>query len=1122
VECPSCKHPNQPEARFCQDCGERLEIACASCGTRLPARARFCIECGTPVAGAAPVRVQRTPELSPHTLTPHHLAERILRTKSSIEGERKQVTVLFVDIKESMSLAEEVDAERWHRILDGFFTILAEGVHRFEGSVNQFTGDGMMALFGAPLAHEDHAQRACYTALHLLDEIESYAEKMRREEGFNFSVRMGLNSGEVVVGTIGDDLRMDYTAQGHTVGLAKRMEALAPAGHALLTEATAELVRDWFDLEDLGSFTVKGVRDPVHVWQLEGVGRHRTRMDISLERGLTPFVGRTAELEALEEALTEAAAGRSRVVALSAEPGTGKSRLCHEFLTRVRARGIGVFTGHCHAHATQIPFLPVHEFLRSYWGIEDSDDPQAAREKIAGRLLLHDPGLKEALPLVLDFMGLADPKHPPPPLDPEPRHRLLYGALQKLVEFHSEREVGVIVLEDLHWIDEASEHFVEELVELLRSPSSRTLLVVNYRPEYSAPWLAEDHVREFRIAPLGREESAKVLESLLGDDAGLAPLAENILARAAGNPFFMEELVRALVEAGSLEGTRGCYRLVKPAEDVILPATVQSVVAARIDHLGDLNKSVLQAAAVLGKEFQQPVLARLLAVDEATLERALHDLEESGFLLAQELFPERIYAFRHPVTQEVAYGSQLRDARADLHAAAAKALTELYPDRLGENAVLLATHWEGAGDYLAAVKAGRCAAERALQGDAQESHRLWTKMRGLLGRLEETHETLLLSVEVAEGLLASGWRVASSEEDTDLAYAWGMECAERADNDRGRARLLAAYGGLQNFRGRVDVALDYYAKARALADRFEDFPFRVTLTGRCAYSNLLIGNLRESLAQAEEVATLVGVSERDPRIPNSDYIFMRGFRALPLTYLGELRKAAAIIDENIEQAQAHGEIGTLNSMRGFSVSNAWFLGDASRAMRAALAQLEFAERVGSPGLRVMAYDSLGIGYLLSRQWQESVRALETSLAISRESGVMLQARALVLANMAEAYRGVGDSERARLLAREAVEAAESHRTAMHACRANLFLGRVLVRGEDESLLDEAEGPLRRALEIVSRTGAKAYEPFVRMELAQLERRRGDLSGAGVELEKADRIFHEIGSSCCVEDSAAAG
>src|SRR5437773_5403212 len=332
--CAVCSHENPPRARFCQQCGARLEIRCARCGSELPLSARFCHDCGLPAADTAPA----TPE--PRVYTPKHLAEKILTSRVALEGERKQVTVLFADVKGSMELAEQLDPEAWHGIMDSFFQLLAAGVHRFEGTVNQYMGDGIMALFGAPVAHEDHARRACYAALHLAGELRRYATELRLRQALSFSVRMGLNSGEVVVGKIGDDLRMDYTALGHTVGLAARMEELAEPGEVFLTEHTAKLVEGMFTLQDLGRMTVKGVKEPVGVYELEGAGRLRTRFDVSRARGLSRFVGRAPEMAALEASLERALAGEGQIVGVVGEPGFGRSRLCHEFAGRCRARGI--------------------------------------------------------------------------------------------------------------------------------------------------------------------------------------------------------------------------------------------------------------------------------------------------------------------------------------------------------------------------------------------------------------------------------------------------------------------------------------------------------------------------------------------------------------------------------------------------------------------------------------------------------------------------------------------------------------------------------------------------------------------------------------------------------------
>jgi class 3 adenylate cyclase len=431
-------------------------------------------------AEAAPTEAER----DPRDYTPKHLADKILQSKSALEGERKQVTVLFADVKGSMELSERIDPEEWHAILDRFFQILTDGVHRFEGTVNQYTGDGIMALFGAPIAHEDHAQRACYAALRLRDELRPFGQELRRQHGIEFSVRMGLNSGEVIVGKIGDDLRMDYTAQGHTVGLAERMEQLAEEGRPYLAAETASLVEGYFEIDELGEFSVKGASEPLATFALTGAGPARTRLDVSRARGFTRFVGRRKEMASLEAALSRALEGRGQVVGVVGEAGVGKSRLCSEFADRCRAREIALDDAHCPAHGQSVPLLPVFELLRGYFGIAERDPDRLVREKIAGRLLLLDRAFDETLPLIFDFLGVPDPERPAAQTDPEARERQLFGFVRRLVQARSEQEPTVLLIDDLHWIDAASDRFVAQLVEAVSS--TRSLLLVNFRPEYTA------------------------------------------------------------------------------------------------------------------------------------------------------------------------------------------------------------------------------------------------------------------------------------------------------------------------------------------------------------------------------------------------------------------------------------------------------------------------------------------------------------------------------------------------------------------------------------------------------------------------------------------------------------
>ena len=1101
MRCPQCQFENPSGAKFCQECGSSLALKCSNCNAALAPGAKFCVGCGRPVGGAAAP--------APAFHTPRHLAEKILRSRAVIEGERKQVTVLFADVKESMSLAETVDPETWHRIMDEFFAILSAGVHRFEGSVNQYTGDGIMALFGAPIAHEDHAQRACYAALALLDDLAKYSEQLRREEGLNFSVRLGVNSGEVVIGRINEDLRMDYTAQGHTVGLASRMEQLAAPDKCYVSEYTAALVHDYFDLRDLGSFRVKGVSEPMKVFELQGVGRHRTRLDVSRSRGLSRFVGREAETRQLDAALASTRSGNARVVGVMAEPGAGKSRLCYEFVEKAQRAGVTVLTGHCLPHGAMIPFHPVLEVLRAYFGIEDGDAPKAAREKIAGRMLLIDDTMRANLPLVFDFLGVPDPERPVPPMDPEPRRRMLYAALRRTLECSPGKGASLMLIEDMHWIDGASLAFLGDMISVL--PETCEMLLLNYRPEFHPPWADKPCFEQITLAPLGPEEVGAILRDLVGSDPSNAPLIANIERTTAGNPFFVEELVHALVEAGSLEGTRGDYRLVKPIEDIILPPTVHSVLAARIDHLPERQKEVVQSAAVIGKKFSEAVLQRIVRMEHSDLRTALDGLCESGFLYEREVYPTARYAFQHPLTQEVAYRTQLSDKRRGLHLIIARTLTELEPEKLDENAALLAHHWEAAGDFLEATLAYRRAAERASGTEMRESRVHWTKVMELIAHLEPTEQTIGIALAAAEGMLSLCWRLGLGNEEAHRVYAWGEEWALRSQTTGPRARLRGAYGAWHIFIGEIERALSIYDEAVAMLDADADAALRMLLASRRAYACLLAGKLRTALRLTREVIESMGEETPRPGIGFGDWLFMMSFSGLVLTYLGRLEEAGSIIEKCLRLGIEAGEIGGSNAIRGFGVTHAWFMGDGVTALQHARSQVEFAERIASPAARAGAYDSLGVAHLLRGEWEDAVRCLESSLGIARETGTFLQAEALLLANMSDAYRGCGDLDRAIDVAREAVEVARTRRTRMHECRASLFLGRALVARGEPADLQEADRALADALAIVNKTEARAYEPYVRAELAALAAARGDTALRRREVAHAAALFRDIGA-----------
>ena len=1114
VRCPSCGHSNRPDRRFCAECGSRLAPVCASCGTPAQPGEKFCGNCG-----ASLIATWRT-EKSPAASTPRHLAEKILGSRSALEGERKQVTVLFADVKGSMELAESVDPEDWYRIMDRFFAILADGVHRFEGTVNQYTGDGIMALFGAPIAHEDHAQRACWAALHLVDELRRYAEEVKRTRGLGFAVRMGLNSGEVVVGKIGDDLHMDYTAQGHVVGLAQRMEQLADPGRVYLTEHTAALVSGYFRLRDLGTFTVKGVRDPLRVHELDSAGALRTRLEVTARaRGLSRFVGREAELESLEAALGRVIAGAGEMVGVVGEPGVGKSRLCREFVERCRARGVAVYEGHGVAHGKLVPFLPILELLRNYYGIAEQDGERTVREKVAGRLLLLDDAFRETLPLVFDFLGVSDPDRPAPRMDPEVRQRQLHGVFKRVIQARSRHETAVILLEDLHWFDAGSEGFVEALVDA--TARTRMLTVLNFRPEYEAAWMQRADYRQLAVAPLGPEAIARLLGDLLGADTSVAGLPALIQGRTGGNPFFVEEVVQSLIESGSLAGAKGAYRLATPVESLAVPATVQAVLAARIDRLPEREKALLQTAAVIGKTFQESVLAAVAALPAGELSDALRALGVAEFVYEQALYPEAEHAFKHPLTQEVAYHSQLADRRSRVHAAVARAIETLRAGRLDEHAAVLAYHWEAAGDAPVAARWHRRAAEWAGVSDAPGALRHWRKVHELARRAPRSAETVELALRAAGGMLNLGWRVGLSVAEAEALLAEARDLAAGPESARLLAPVIQAYGAIQGFGGNLKEYFDRGSEAVALADAAGDPGLRVATRVSLAVVYNFWGDMRAAVDVSERA---IEIAAGDARIgaeglgffPYPWHVLSRGG---DLGEMGRLEEAGRALEHAAELTRTLNDVEAMCWASNNQSTLASLYGDVHAALAHASRAFQIAESAGTAFNRVWARLVLGAAQVLDGQWTSAVETLEQSLAIAADVRTGVFYRPFTLAELSRAFLGLGDGSRARATAEEAVAAAAHQGTRLYAIYANLALAHALLRTEGAAARDAIETALGKAVTLIEETGARGRLPFVHVERAELAGLGGDRPARERELREAARLFAQMGAMARAEEVA---
>jgi class 3 adenylate cyclase len=627
---------------------------------------------------------------APFAYTPSYLTEKILTSKSALEGERKQVTVLFADLTGSTELIRDLDPEQARAILDPALHAMMAAVHRYEGTVNQVLGDGIMALFGAPLAHEDHAARACYAALAMQDALRRYADEVRRAHGLPVQMRVGLNSGEVVVRAIGNDLHMDYSAVGLTTVLAARMEQLATPGSSLLTAATLRLVEGMVQVNPLGPVPVKGVDEPVEVFELLGASAIRRRLQAAVARGLSRFVGRQPELAALHQALERAGAGHGQVVALFGEAGVGKSRLVYEVVHSHRTQGWLVLESASVSYGKATPYFPVLDLLKRYAQVEDRDDTRTVRARVTGQVLTLDAALQETVPALLALLDALPEDSPFLTLDPPQRRRRTLDGLKRVLLRESQVQPLLLVFEDLHWIDTETQALLDGLVESV--PPARILLLVNYRPEYHHGWGSKTYYTQLRLDPLPPVSAHELLHALLGDDPSLVPLTPLLIARTEGNPFFLEESVRTLLETGVLVGTPGAYHLAQAVPSIQVPATVQAVLAARIDRLPPEEKLLLQTAAVIGLEVPLPLVQAIAELSEEALHRGLTHLQAAEFLYETRLFPECEYTFKHALTHEVAYRSLLQERRRALHTRIVEALERLAGERLADHVGLVRTN----------------------------------------------------------------------------------------------------------------------------------------------------------------------------------------------------------------------------------------------------------------------------------------------------------------------------------------------------------------------------------------------------------------------------------------------
>ena len=1105
MRCATCGFENPSGAGFCEACGAKLSRRCLRCGHEADLGAKFCSECGAPLTDEAtapspPPRPVSGPSPAPIHYTPHHLAERIRAEQAAMQargkptGERKTVTALFADMAGSTALIHDLDPEEAQRLIEPVVAMMMEAVHYYEGYVAKTLGDGILALFGAPIAHEDHPQRALYAALRMQQAIRQHGDRIRLEKGIPLQIRVGIHTGEVVVRSIRtDDLHTDYDPVGHTIHIASRMEGIAAPSSILVSESTHKLAEGYFEFRTLGATQVKGIPDPLVVYEVQGLGALRTRLQVAAHRGLARFVGRQFELEHLHQALEQAKAGHGRVVAVVGEAGVGKSRLFHEFKERSR-HGCLMLETFSVSHGKAFAYFPLIELLKNYFQITAQDDERWCREKVLGKTLTLERSFEDLVPYLLYLLGIGERGSALAEMDPQIRRDRTFDAITQLLARESRNQPIQLLFEDLQWLDRETEAFLAYLIDHVAS--APLLLLVNYRPEYQPVWTRAGHCSQLRLEPLAPAEAQGLLAALLGDDPSLVPLKQLILEKTEGNPFFMEEVVQTLVEEKSLLGESGRYRIEQTPAALHIPTTVQGVLTARIDRLPVAQKELLQTLAVIGKEFPFSLIQHIHDGRGARMDDDLRDLlarlEAAEFIYQRPAFPEVEYSFKHALTQEVAGHSLLTERRSALHERTAQAIEALFPTRLEDYCSELAHHYRLSGNVPKAVEYLHRTGQQALQHCANlDAIRHLGAALELLAHLPDTptraHQELTLLLCLGPALMAvRGYGAPEVEATYTRALAL---CAQVGDD-----MLFPALLGLRTYyelRAHYSTAGELGERLLSVAQTAQDPDLLVDAHAALGATLLFQGDLRNALEHQERARGLYNPDRHRTHAITygMDPGYALTFSSWCLWLLGFPDQASTRGRDALALANKVCDPFSL----AFTLSATSILGqlrqDVRLAEECADAAIKLSLEQGFPFY--VAWGSILQGWVRTEQGNidEGIAQITQGIASYQAAGAELGC-SYFLALLAAAHGRVGQPQAGLEVVTEAL--AMVNRTGEHFYEAELYRlkGALILQGSDKARLEpsvqqEAQACFEKAISIARQQGAKSLELRATVNLARL-------------------------------------
>jgi len=1050
------------------------------------------------------------PEPTASTLsraTPKHLADKILAAGPSMEGERKQVTALFAGVSGFTRLSQGLDPEEAQDLIRQCLDIVTEQVHCYEGTVTQLLRNVVMALFGAPLAHEDAPQRALYAALAIRADLSEYAGRLKKDN-IEFETRIGVNTGLVVVGKIGDDLTTEYTAVGDTVDLASAMEAEAQPNTIQVAENTYRLTEGFFEFQPLGKMKVKGKKEPVEAYQLIEAGDVATRFEAAVARGLTRFVGREKEVASLKEAFEKARAGSGQVIGIVGEPGVGKSRLLLHLRTMLPQGEYTYLEGHCLHYGGSMALLPFLDVLRSYFNIREDEQEYIIKKNMAARVSQLDEELKDILPALEDIFSLKVEDENYLKLEPALRRARIFDSIKNLLVRESQNRPLVLVIEDLHWIDSSSEEFLGYLIGGLAS--THILLIILYRPEYTHQWGSKTYYNQIRVDELSQETSAEMVQAILKEGRAAQDLTNLILDRAAGNPLFMEELTHSLLENGFIQKTDHQYVLNRKLSEIQVPDTLQGIIAARMDRLEENLKRTMQVASVIGRDFAYRLLQSIAGMQQE-LKSHLLNLQELEFIYEKSLFPELEYIFKHALTQEVAYNSLLLKRRKEIHDRIGKAIEELYADRLEEFYEVLAHHYSRAESLDKAYHYLKLSGDKATRNYARyEALAFYQGALDLLKKQPDTEENKRRGIEIRL-LMSIPMRALSYPEGSLPVLEEGERLAREMGDERSLAQFLGGISFYYTLKGDPENGLKYAEDCFREAEKVQDVDLVAPIGFQICNSYPTTGAFWKEAEVAPRVLALIestGTQLEPFGLGFNVYAGLQSTYGAALSALGDFEQGEAMCEKSLRFAQEIKDRTCIAMVEMCYAAAYYFKGDGEKTVAFAQRAIEHIEETQLLTILGFTWQVLAWGHMLRGELDTARECAEKGDAHNCALGFSAYA-AQHFHLMTEICLDLRDWENALRYAEEGLKIAKSHGLRAHEGLLNILLGKALARAKHSRSVSPEELILQ-GISILEELKLKPYQAEGYLYLGELYTDMSQREKASETLKKAEDAFRKMG------------